>query len=304
MGTNQEAKQYTREELIEKTAKFRSMTEKTVLKRVAKMGRAGKELYLETEAGRVRVLGYRLDEEERLPLFVNLHGGGFILGNPEMDDEYMPRVAEEAGVKILNVDYGLAPEYPFPKGIEDVYAAVKYAQGHADEFGIDPDRIAIGGHSAGGNFSAAVCLMNAERKELNIKCAILDYPPLDIYTDAKDKPPGRGLMARIFMGPKRTRMFDASYCLDREARKNPLVSPVYAGQEQLKTFPPTLILTAGMDSLCREGEQFRDLLIQAGVDVTHKRFENSPHGFTLSDKPDAREGWTMMIEHLKRWLYS
>jgi acetyl esterase len=250
----------------------------------------------------VRTLGYRLDEPERLPLFVNMHGGGFILGNPEMDDPFMPRVAAEAGVKILNVDYALAPQEPFPKAVDEVYAVIKYAQQHADELGIDPERIAIGGHSAGGNLSAAVCLMNAERGELNLKCAILDYPPLDIYTDPDDKPKGKGLLARVFMGPKTARLFNACYCNDLEGRKNPLVSPVFASKEALKAFPPTLILTAGMDSLCAEAEKFRDMLIKAGIDVTHKRFEKSPHGFTLSDKPDAQEGWTMMIAHLRKYL--
>jgi acetyl esterase len=109
-------------------------------------------------------------------------------------------------------------------------------------------------------------------------------------------------MAAIFLSPKKARVFDNCYCLDREARKNPLISPVYADQEALKTFPPTVLLTAGKDSLCQEAEKFRDLLVSAGVTVSHKRFEDSPHGFTLSEKSDAREGWTMMIEHLKKYI--
>jgi len=71
----------------------------------------------------------------------------------------------------------------------------------------------------------------------------------------------------------------------------------------LITFPPTLILTASQDSLCKEAEDFRDKLIQAGVAVTHKRFEGSLHGFTLSNKPDAVEGWQMIIDHLNRYLH-
>jgi len=302
MKTGPVEKQYTQEELIRKTARVKSMFSRTKQGRRGGEGVKGKEIFLETEAGRVRALAYRMDEAERLPLFVNMHGGGFILGNPEMDDPYMPRVAAEANVKIINVDYALAPERPFPQGLEEAYAVVKYAGAHADELGIDPARIAVGGHSAGGNLSAAVCLLNAERKELDIKCVILDYPPLDIYTDAGDKPRGKGFVARFFLSPKRSRLFDACYCADREGRKNPLISPVYAEEELLRTFPPTLILTAGKDSLCAEGERFRDKLAAAGVAVEHRRFENSEHGFTLSDKADAREGWTMMIDALKRWL--
>jgi len=294
--------QYTNDELIAKAARLKRLSQKAFMRQAVKAGLNGKEMFFDTDAGRIRLFGYRLEDKEKLPLYVNLHGGGFILGCPEMDDPYMPRVASEAGVKILNVDYRLAPEFPFPQGVEDVYAVIKYAQEHADELGVDLDRIAVGGHSAGGNITAAICLMNKDRKELNIKCAILDYPPLDVHTDPDDKPRGKGLVAVLFMNPKRARFFDACYCIDREARKDPLISPVFAEPEALVGFPPTLILTAGKDSLCQEAERFRDMLIESGADVTHKRFEKSPHGFTLSDRPDAREGWTMMIDHLKKRL--
>ncbi|MDR1675600.1 MAG: alpha/beta hydrolase [Tannerella sp.] len=286
--------------LIKKTALLKRLAERSAMG--GKRGRTtGRELFLDTEAGRVRALGYRMECPERLPLFINIHGGGFILGCPEMDDAYMMNVAEKANVKILNVEYSLAPQFPFPAAVNECYSVVKYAQHHSEELGIDSDRIAVGGHSAGGNITAAICIKNADTGELHICCAILDYPPLDIYTDSALKPRGKGLVARLFLTHRMSRIFDASYCIRKEERKNPLISPVYASREQLAAFPPTLILTAGKDSLCAEGERFRDLLIEAGVDVTHRRFEKSPHGFTLSNSVDAKEGWLMMIHHLKRW---
>ena len=291
-------KNYTREELIKKVSSFKKMSGKHSGKTVP----VGKELFLDTDEGKIRVLAYNLENPERLPLFVNIHGGGFIIGGPEMDDPYMMNVALKANVKILSVDYSLAPEAMFPKGLNECYAVIKYAQNHSQELGIDPENIAVGGHSAGGNFSAAICLKNAQTKELNIKCAILDYPPLDIYTDPYLKPKGKGMVAILFLSPKRCRIFNECYFNNKEERKNPLISPVYATPDQLKTFPPTLIITAGKDSLCAEAELFRDKLVQAGAVVTHKRFESSPHGFTLSQKPDAQEGWQMMIDHLKLYL--
>ena len=295
-----EEKTYTQEELIKKFGSLRKSYEKRSKKRAP----AGKELFLTTSEGKVRALGYNLGNPQKLPLFVNIHGGGFILGNPEMDDPYMMNVALNANVKILSVDYSLAPESMFPKGLDECYAVIKYAQNNAQVFGIDPQNIAVGGHSAGGNFSAAICLKNSQTKELNIKCAILDYPPLDIYTDPYLKPRGKGFVAKVFLHPKRARVFNECYCNNKEERKNPLISPVYASQDELKTFPPALIITAGKDSLCAEAELFRDKLKEAGIDVTHKRFEESPHGFTLSNRPDAREGWQMMIEHLKKYLFT
>ncbi|MCL2443142.1 MAG: alpha/beta hydrolase [Treponema sp.] len=286
-------KTYTPEECLKKATGIRKMMNLFSKK---KRALAGKELFLKTDEGKVRVLTYNLENDSKLPLFVNIHGGGFILGSPEMDDPYMMNVALNANVKIINIDYSLAPEAPFPKGLNECYAVVKYAQNKAQEFGINPQKIAVGGHSAGGNFSAAIGLKNAETRELNIKGLILDYPPLDVYTDPFAKPNGKGLFAK--MG----RLFNACYCYNKEETKNPLISPIYASKDQLKGFPPTLIITAGKDLLCSEAELFRDKLKEAGIDVTHKRFESSKHGFTLSQKPDAKEAWQLMINFLKRHL--
>ncbi|MGN1189118.1 MAG: alpha/beta hydrolase [Candidatus Ornithospirochaeta sp.] len=251
----------------------------------------GKEVFLETEKGKVRVLTYNMDEKEILPLFINIHGSGFVFGNAEMDDPFMPRLAKTAGVKIISIDYCLAPEHPFPEAIEECYAVALYAKSHPDEFGIDPNRIAVGGHSAGGNFTAAIQLMDKDRQKLGLKCLILDYPPLDVYTDASEKPKGT-------IPVKVSRMFDACYCVDAEKRKNPLISPLFATKEQLETFPPTLIITASKDSLCKEGELFCERLIESGVKVSHKRYE-AHHGFNLSPGTDSDDSWLLMAEFLK-----
>ena len=155
----------------------------------------------------------------------------------------------------------------------------------------------MGGHSAGGNLSAGICLLDAERGELGLKALILDYPPLDLHTDPYLKPrPKKAIPPRI------ARIFDACYTGSREAAKNPLISPRYASADQIRSFPPTLVITAGQDSLAPEAEAFKDRLIEAGVPVTFKRFEGAPHGFTLSGDPGAEEAWQMMIDHLIRYL--
>ena len=257
----------------------------------------GDERVLETGAGPVRVLAYGLDDPRTLPLFVNIHGGGFVLGGPEMDDPFMSRVAERAAVKIISIDYGLAPESPFPVALEQCYAVVEYAKDHAAEFGIDERRIAVGGHSAGGNLSAGICLLDAERQSLGLRALILDYPPLDLHTDPYLKP-----RPRKAIPPKMARMFDAAYCGDRAAAKNPLISPVYADVEALRTFPPALMISASEDSLAPEEATFKDQLLAAGVPVTYKLFEGAAHGFTLKKGAACDEAWEMMIVHLKRHL--
>ena len=248
--------------------------------------RVGKELFLNTGAGRIRVLAYDLENPRTLPLFVNIHGGGFTMGHAEMDDRFMPGVAAKAGVKILSIDYSLAPEAMFPVALEECYSVVKYAKEHAAELGIDPQSIALGGHSAGGNLSAAVCLVDAERKQLGLKALILDYPPLDVHTDPYLKP-----QPKEALPPQMCRLFDAAYTCSREAARNPLISPCYATVDQVRSFPPTLVITAGRDSLAAEAEAFKDKLIEAGVPVNCKRFEDARHAFTHQGGPEADEAW-------------
>lgn len=263
-----------------------------------KMNIVGKEMFLPTEVGKVRVLAYNMDNPEKLPLFVNMHGSGFTMGNAEMDDPLMMNVAENAKVKILNVDYSLSPGVMFPVALNECYSVIKYAKEHGDELGIDGARVAVGGHSAGGNFSASICLLDAERKQLGIKCLILDYPPLDIYTDPYLKRQPKGSLP-----PRMARLFNAAYCAKEEA-KNPLISPAFATVDQVKSFPPTLIITAANDSLCEEAEKFGETLKKSGVDVTHKRFDIG-HGFTYkgAEEPKSKEAWQMMIDHLKLHLH-
>ncbi len=257
----------------------------------------GAESFLETEAGSVRVLTYGLEKPERLPLFVDIHGGGFCLGDPEMDDPFLPAVAARAGVKIVSIDYSLAPRHPFPRPLDECYAVVKYAKDHAGELGIDASRIAVGGHSAGGNLSAAICLLDAERKELGLKALVLDYPVLDLSTDPYLKPTPKGALS-----PRLSRLFDRSYTLDRQAAKNPLISPVFATPQDLRSFPPTLMISATQDSLAAEEALFKERLEAAGVPVTYKLFQGEKHGFTLFKSVAADEAWGMMIDHLKRHL--
>ena len=257
----------------------------------------GKEIFIDTEAGKIRALFYNAEDERTLPLYVNLHGGGFIFGSAEMDDPFMANIAKKADIKVLNIDYSLAPEFPFPQALNECFGVIEYAKAHGDELGIDPDRIALGGQSAGGSLSISVALMDNGRQVLGLKALVFDYPVTDMYTDASKKPNPEGSIP-IPM----SQLFDACYCPNREERKNPLLSPVYASADQIDAFPPTLIITAAHDSLCTETERFRDKLIEAGVQVTHRRFD-AAHGFNI-DSPGqaADESWQMIIDHLKENL--
>lgn len=141
------------------------------------------EIIIPSSVGGTRVLVYKPDNalSALLPVYVNMHGGGFIFGNAEMDDVWCRVMADRAGCAVINVDYSLAPEHKFPTAVHECYEVVKWIHEHPEQFSINPEKIAVGGHSAGGNLAAALCLLNRQLgNELSIVYQIIDYAPLDL----------------------------------------------------------------------------------------------------------------------------
>lgn len=257
------------------------------------------ERMVETRAGAVRVLWYEPERpeggESRLPVFISMHGGGFILGSADGDDYRCRAFASHVGCAVANIDYALAPERPYPAALHQCYDVAAWIVRSAAELGADPLRIAIGGHSAGGNLAAAACLMAKAAGGPSFVLQILDYPPLDIAKDPFSKtryPEGSPIIP-----PKMARLFNACYVPPEEAA-DPLVSPVYAGD--LSGLPPALVITAEQDSLAEEGELYASMLEKAGVAVRARRFEGVPHAFNFADGPASRESWELMEEELRR----
>lgn len=255
------------------------------------------EIVIPTAYDDARTNIYRpLDVNEPAPVFINLHGGGFVLGDPEMDDPWCAYVANLSGCIVFNVDYVLAPEHKFPAAVYQCYEVAQWIREHAAEWGGDGSKLAIGGHSAGGNLSAAVCLLNLDKgSELPIAYQILDYPPLDLHTDPAEKPSFAEAIP-VDMA----RMFNEMYFENTSDARNPLASPVFAPISSLQHLPPALVITAGKDSLAAEAEQYAAHLKQAGVAVTQRQYPGEAHGFTHSGTPaNAEEAWQLMASELK-----
>lgn len=251
-----------------------------------------------TRDGEIRILVYRPENAVGpVPVFFDIHGGGFVGGNAEDMDFFCDRIRRELGIAVIAVNYRKAPDHPYPAGVNDVYDAVKYVVAHADAFGIDPAWMAIGGHSAGGNLSAVVCRLAKESGEFGFRCQILDYPPLDMKTSAWDK-----MKHPMAIPGFVAAMFDACYFAPGQ-ESDPGVSPVCATAEQLADLPPAVIATAEYDSLRDEAERYAAQLAAAGVTVTLRRFLGAMHGFTgMPDSPIAEEGLKYMINGLKWYL--
>ena len=266
----------------------------------------GKEEAIPGPAGDIRVLTYRPQCSGPAPIYINFHGGGFIMGMPEFEDGFCQCVCTELGFTVLNVDYRLAPEHPYPAAVEDCRAVIRHVLAHPEQYGGDPSRIAIGGHSAGANLTAGLSVWAAEEGICTFFCQILDYPPLDVKTSAFEKPlPPGSIPAEL------ARLFDNCYRTEEQAGEV-YCSPYYATDAQMKTMPPTILITAEGDSLCREAEQFGLRLMQNGIEVTGRRFLGVGHGFSMpmcmdmegaiTDDDALVQAQDMMIAGLKRCL--
>ncbi|MCR5230040.1 MAG: alpha/beta hydrolase [Solobacterium sp.] len=234
------------------------------------------------------------------PLFINLHGGGFIKARADRDSVYCSMIADEFQASVWDVDYVLAPEDPFPAAVYESCSIIRYAYMHAGEYGFDRDRIFLLGHSAGANLACGALILNQREPSFRIRGLVLDYIPADQrqnpFTKIKkedysdERRVARALTEynylELYMNPEQ--------CIDE------LASPVLADKETLSTFPDTLLITAGLDSLLEEGEEFGRQLIQAGVSVTMRRFTNSPHGFTINRTGE----WEAALALHKRFIRS
>ncbi|NKY88116.1 alpha/beta hydrolase [Nocardia veterana] len=216
-------------------------------------------------------------------LLVYVHGGGWHLGSAAGFDAPARLLAGRARVKVLSVDYRLAPEHPFPAAFDDVLAGYRFAVDHAASWGVDNARIAIGGDSAGGNLAAAVALHLGRDARYRPALAVLLYPVVDTSmagyrsSDLFTVPLDRGCVERAL----------AWYVPDPDTASDPRVCVLRAPDPS--RMPDTHIATAGMDVLRDQGEALADRLGGAGVPVTLRRYDNLPHGFaTMLADPRAR----------------
>jgi acetyl esterase len=232
------------------------------------------------------------------PLFINMHGGGFVRGYGKRDTIFCSLIASRVGCKVIDIDYKLAPEYPFPAAIKECYDVVKWAYEHAEDLHIDKENIAVGGHSAGGNFTAAIALMANQRKDFTIKLQIMDYAFLDAATDPADK-----VTENDILPVERMRQFNQLYLENEKDAFNPLASPVLAPKEMLPELPPALVITAGKDCFHVEAEKYAMMMVEAGVEVKIKRFLNSQHGFTINCNQEFEEANKLIINTLRQKFY-
>jgi acetyl esterase len=204
------------------------------------------------------------------PLLVYFHGGGFVIGDLDVYDQACRMLCRHAGVHVLSVDYRLAPEHPFPAAVDDAAAAFDWAHAHAAELGADPERVAIGGDSAGGNLAA----VTARETDTKPYAQLLIYPAVDTNDRTH---PSHDLFADGFFLTREDREWFHEHYLGTEPHDDPRARPL--GDHDLDGLPPAVIVTAAFDPLRDEGEGYAAALREAGVPVVLRRFDGLIHGF-------------------------
>jgi acetyl esterase len=205
---------------------------------------------------------------------VFFHGGGWVLGNLDAYDHLCHALANAGDCVVVSVDYRLAPEHRFPAAAEDSYAATLWTAQHAEELGIDPERIAVGGDSAGGNLAAVVSLMDRDRATLIIAYQVLIYPITDCNLEA---PSYRENGDGFFLTTRAMAWFWEQYLPDPAEASNPYCAPLLA--ESLSGLPPAYVMTAEFDPLLSEGAAYADRLEASGVSVVRELYDGQIHGF-------------------------
>jgi len=210
-------------------------------------------------------------------LLVFYHGGGWVVGSLETHDLPLRALTNLAGVAILSVDYRLAPEHPFPTGLQDCYAALEWADEQQADLVGGRRPLLVGGDSAGGNLAAVVALMARDRAGPKIDCQVLIYPATDgsCTTPSYTERAAGGLMTSRDMS-----WFWNHYIADERRRMDPLASPSKAASH--RDLPAAVVVIAEFDPLRDEGLQYAQQLRTAGNAVTVLRYDTLPHGFLSS----------------------
>jgi acetyl esterase/lipase len=212
------------------------------------------------------------------PVFVYIHGGGWVLGDYPTHRRLVRDLVVESGAVAVFPDYTPSPEARYPAAINQIYMVIKWVSEHGSEIGVDGNNLAIVGNSVGGKMAASVALMSKEKNGPAIKLQVLLWPVTDANFETgsyQELGEGRFLTRNMMI------WFWDNYLPDKEARKEMYASPLSATLDQLRGLPPSLIQTAENDVLRDEGEAYARKLDEAGVKVTLTRYGGLIHDYGL-----------------------
>lgn len=208
------------------------------------------------------------------PTLIFFHGGGWVIGDLETHDGLCRLFANEGAFKVITVDYRRAPEHPFPAAVEDAFAAASWIEANAAKLGVDPNRIAVGGDSAGGGLAASVAQMAKAAGAPHIGFQLLMFPVTHI---GGQTPSLHDFAKGYFLETETLEWFYRQYAPNEKDRTDPRASPLLA--EDLSGLPEAYVMLAGYDPLHDEGLYYAEKLRAAGVQVTVADYPDLVHDF-------------------------
>ncbi|HEV7645066.1 MAG TPA: alpha/beta hydrolase [Pyrinomonadaceae bacterium] len=215
---------------------------------------------------------------EKLPVFLFIHGGGWVLGDYPTHRRMVRDLVVESGAAAVFVNYTPTPDAVYPQQINEIYAALKWVEENGDEINVDGKDLAVVGNSVGGNMTAVMTLMAKEKGGPEIKFQIMMWPIVDADFETKSY---RQFGEKRFLSASLMKWMYDMYIPSVEKRREIYASPLRASVEQLKGLPPALVITAESDILRDEGEAYGRKLDAAGVPVLATRYDGMIHDFGL-----------------------
>ncbi|MDR3598602.1 alpha/beta hydrolase [Clostridium sp.] len=239
-----------------------------------------KDTNVEVNSDKIPVRIYTPEKGESLPVIIYSHGGSWIAGNLDTHDKVCRKLSNNTKAIVISVDYRLAPENPFPAGVNDVYNVLEWASKNAKSINGNEELISVVGDSAGGNISAVISQMSRDKNGPRIACQVLIYPSTNIY---ELNTASWSYFANDFnISAEEMEQYISLYIPKKEDRKSPYASPLLA--KDFRNLPDALVVTAEIDPLRDEGEDYGNKLKEAGNNVRVTRVDGVTHGFITMDK--------------------
>lgn len=229
-------------------------------------------------------------------LVVYFHGGGFCIGSIGIMDNVAREIAHASGAVVISVEYRLAPENPYPAGVDDCETVTRWAVVNSERFGIPAAQVAIAGESAGGNMAAAVALRLRDAGDVTVAGQVLIYPGVSgsVLYPSNDKFDG------LILNHKAREVFWSAYTGGRDLDGDPYAAPLMA--DSVAGLPPAIVVLGGCDMLRDEGRAYAGRLREAGVEVDEVCYPGQPHGFVNHGFPAAEQAFERIGEWLRATL--
>jgi len=233
---------------------------------------------------------------EPLPTLIFFHGGGFVIGDLDSHDGICRILANEAGARVIAVDYRRAPEHKYPAAVDDALAAMNWIEANATQLGVDANRLGVGGESAGGALAAILAQVAGEKKKPKLSFQLLMFPVMRIGGETVSL---REFAEGYFLERATLDWFYDCYVPADADKADPRLSPLLAAD--LKGLAPAYVMLGGYDPLHDEGAEYAEKLRAAGVNVTLADYPDMVHTFIYFEGmlPQAHEALVAAASAMK-----